>query len=173
VIAKADDALAAATKKVMDRLQDVPKPVSPYAGNTPTMARAIEQSTDGLRGLQDEILQGINDNWGKVQPQGWSKNLDNAMTAWEKGGVKGVAKARLIATDVANAARDFTMLSYPQKKYFDLALAYIYQRDTPSIRTHWERYMLAHLIGGSTTLTPMSCWVWIAKTRCSSTWNQR
>jgi hypothetical protein len=87
-IAAADDALTTATKKVMDSLQDVPRPeASPYAGNTPTMARAIEQQTDGLRDLQDEILRGIDSNWGRVVPQGWSGDLEKAFNSWRRQGL--------------------------------------------------------------------------------------
>ena len=105
------------------RVPDLP---TVYEGNTPTMARVIEQSTDGLHNLQQDILRGIDNNWGRRVPQGWSANLEREFTKWARGAEKGVARARLTAVDVANATRDFTMLSYPQKKYFDLALAYIY-----------------------------------------------
>jgi hypothetical protein len=122
----AEAAPAVSIWDIPDEQLRIPEPPSVYEGGTPTMARAIEQSDDGLRALQQEILQGVDDNWGRVVPQGWSNDLEREFAKWTKGAEKGVAQARLMAVDVANATRDFTMLSYPQKKYFDLALAYIY-----------------------------------------------
>ncbi|MCK5642478.1 MAG: hypothetical protein KAJ19_16850, partial [Gammaproteobacteria bacterium] len=125
--AKVAGEVAEAAVEAPKKFVPAPKPaVSPYAGGTPSMARAVEQQTPGLRDLQKQLLQGVDDNWGRVVPQEWSDELEKAVNVWEKGATKGVGEARLIAVDVANAARDFTMLSYPQKKYFDLLLAYIY-----------------------------------------------
>ena len=101
-------------------------PPPPYAGNTPTMARVLTEQIGGLQQLETRITNGIADNWGKTEDLVLNEGLTNALKVWEKEGRKRVAQARLIATKVADGARDFTMLTYPEKTYFDLALAYVY-----------------------------------------------
>jgi len=101
-------------------------PPPPYAGNTPTLARVLTEQMDGIRQLETRITNGIADNWGKTEDLILNEGLTTALKDWEKEAAQKIAQARLIATKVADGARDFTMLTYPEKTYFDLALAYIY-----------------------------------------------
>jgi hypothetical protein len=103
-----------------------PRPTRPYAGNTPTASRVIQQQKKGIEQLFARIEQGMRDNWGQLEDVVLNRELNNALAAWQKEGVGKIATARLIAANVGDEARKFTLLSYPEKTYMDLALAYIY-----------------------------------------------
>ena len=55
-----------------------------------------------------------------------NEKLTSALKVWERDAKQKIAQARLVATKVGDFWRGRTMLSYPEKTYFDLALAYIY-----------------------------------------------
>ena len=106
--------------------QAVPRPPIPYAGGTPTLARTMTEQLTGINDLRARVLNQLSGIWGQVEPVVIDANIDHAISGWAKTAEKNVAKARLIAANVADEARKFTLLSYPEKTYFDLALAYIY-----------------------------------------------
>ena len=104
----------------------LPKLEVPYAGNTPTPARILHESMPGLEDLLNRIKQGVDTNYGRTAPDGIDPKIARAIEDWTKGAENGVAEARLLASTVADADRKFTMLSYPDKTYLDLALSFVY-----------------------------------------------
>jgi hypothetical protein len=101
-------------------------PTPPPNSGVPSHARALHEQMPGLEQLFNRLKQGVNENWGKVQPTVINRQIDAALAKYAKEANRRFAEARLIAAGVGNAARDFTLLSYPQKTGLDLALAYIY-----------------------------------------------
>ena len=80
----------------------------------------------GLEDLLNRIKQGVDTNYGRTAPDGIDPKIARAIEDWTKGAENGVAEARLLASTVADADRKFTMLSYPDKTYLDLALSFVY-----------------------------------------------
>jgi hypothetical protein len=102
------------------------RPVPPYAGNVPTPQRVLHETAQARRELLGAIEQGLAENWGKLRPAFANRQIEGAIMKWVKAAERGVAEARLLAAGAADAARDFTMLSYPEKRGVDLALAYVF-----------------------------------------------
>src|SRR3990167_11333353 len=119
-------------------------PPPPYAGNTPTLARVLTEQMDGIRQLETRITNGIADNWGKTEDLILNEGLTTALKGWEKEAGKRVAQARLVATNLADFWRNRTMLSYGEKTYFELGLAYIYPYHFWYTRTYanWLRRLV-------------------------------
>jgi len=105
---------------------EIPTVIPPYSGATPTPPRVIHESMDGLNQLFDRLEAGLKDNWGATRPVVVNRGVEGAINKWAKGAEKGVGEARLLAAAVANEARNFTLLAYPEKRNFDLLLSYIY-----------------------------------------------
>jgi hypothetical protein len=68
----------------------------------------------------------IDEKWGQRAPIWMNREIEGALSRWTKEGRSRIAAARLLASNVANEARKFTLHSYAEKRNFDLALAYIY-----------------------------------------------
>jgi hypothetical protein len=102
-------------------------PVPPAAGMAPpSYARSLHEAMPELRKLFDRLRQGIDENWGKVEPAFTNRELEAELAKWTKEGVKRYSEAQLMAAGAGNAARDFTLLNYGQKTGLDLALSYIF-----------------------------------------------
>jgi hypothetical protein len=101
-------------------------PTPPPNSAAPSYARALTEQMQGLEQLFNSLKQGVSENWGRVEPTVINRQIDAAIARYAKEANKRFSEARLIAAGVGNAARDFTLLSYPQKTGLDLALAYIY-----------------------------------------------
>jgi hypothetical protein len=101
-------------------------PTPPPNSAAPSYARALTEQMQGLEQLFNRLKQGVSENWGRVEPTVINRQIDAAIARYAKEANKRFSEARLIAAGVGNAARDFTLLSYPQKTGLDLALAYIY-----------------------------------------------
>ena len=92
----------------------------------PTVPRMVREQQAGLKKLKKRLQDGLKNNWGKTEPILKNEELDKALGDWGAVCAERVAEARLTATSVANATRDFALLNYQDKRYIDLALAYIY-----------------------------------------------
>jgi len=90
------------------------------------MARVLTEQRDGLQGLLNQVLDGVTNNWGKYKPVVYNKRVEKQLTEWAKLAKSQVGEARVLAAAVADEARKFTLLNYPEKTYLDLAMAYIY-----------------------------------------------
>ena len=122
------EALAVIEPELVDPVMPVTtKPKKPYSrGTTPTQARATEENLEGLEQLLTRIADDFEAGFGNTVPVESNPALEKALRNWELDAEEKISEARLIAANVGNAARDFTVLSYPQKTYADLALAYLY-----------------------------------------------
>ena len=104
-----------------------PRPIPAYHGAMPTAPRIVHQQRAGIEALLSDVADGVKAHWGESIPASpLDRARQGALAAWEKAVGKGVAESRVIASAVANAARDFTLLSYPEKRYFDLAGGYVF-----------------------------------------------
>lgn len=114
--------------KTLPDVADVPtiRPTPPYAGETPTQARALTEQREGLQKLFERVTGSVRENWDAQRFTYSNPDIVKAMQEWGKEGTARMAEARTIARKVGEAAKDFTMLSYPEKRNIDLALAYIY-----------------------------------------------
>src|SRR5690606_30880445 len=103
------------------------KPKKPYSrGTTPTQARATDENLAGVEQLFKRISDDFRAGFGDTIPVESNPALEKALRKWELDAEQRMSETRLIAANVGNAARDFTVLSYPQKTYADLALAYLF-----------------------------------------------
>ena len=102
--------------------------VPPLAkGAMPSHARAIQENLPGLEQLSARIEEGLRGNWGSLEAVApWGDEVEAALIPWLKEADGRIAEARLIAEAVAQQARDFTLLLYPEKRNIDLALSYLY-----------------------------------------------
>jgi len=134
------EALAAIEPELVDPVMPLATPKPPYSpGAFPTKARTTAEGMQGLEKLIKQVSDGFERNWGKTQEVIGNPELNKALSDWRKVASRQTAEARLIAANVANAARDFTVLAYPNKTYLDLAAAYIfpYQFWYSRSYTHW------------------------------------
>ncbi len=132
-------AKAGVGETVATKLPAAVKPPVPYAGNMVTPARILHESKQGLEELLTRLKAGAAENWGRTAPTGISRDIERAVAKWAQGAERGVAESRLLAANVADADRAFTLLSYPDKTYLDLAMAFVYPYQFWYSRTyaHW------------------------------------
>ena len=112
-------------------------PLTP--GATPSLSRALHENMGGIEELFDRLKRQAQENWGRLQQITFGPEQSAALQAWRAEGVRRVSEARLVAGQTANAARDFTLLNYQGKTYFDLALGYVFPYHFWYTRTyaHW------------------------------------
>lgn len=108
------------------QLGKAPAPVPPYAGEAATPARAITEQSEGIQDMFRKLSGMVQENWNAKRFTYSNADIAKAVENWGKEGAARVGEARAIARKVGEAAKDFTMLSYPEKRNLDLALAYIY-----------------------------------------------
>jgi hypothetical protein len=123
-------------------------------GEAPTAARAIHDQMEDVGKMRAWMLDDITKNFGKKQVV--DKVTEQALKTAEKELGQKLAETRLISSRVAQANRDFTLLNYGEKSYWDVALAYLYPfhfwyKGTygnwlkripmmPSVLAHYARY---------------------------------
>jgi hypothetical protein len=123
-------------------------------GEAPTAARAIHDQMEDVGKMRAWMLDDITKNFGKKQVV--DKVTEQALKTAEKELSQKLAETRLISSRVAQANRDFTLLNYGEKSYWDVALAYLYPfhfwyKGTygnwlkripmmPSVLAHYARY---------------------------------
>ena len=96
-------------------------------GALPSHARAILENLPGFEQLMGRLENSIRSNWGMTRSvTSLGDEAETALKTWLKTADGRVAEARLLAESVGNAARDFTLLLYPEKRNIDLVLSYIY-----------------------------------------------
>jgi uncharacterized coiled-coil DUF342 family protein len=101
-------------------------PVNPNPEVTPSATRAQLEQLEEYKKLFNRLKKSLDENWGRTEAVAKSPELKAALGKWSKEAKKRIAETRLMASTVANATRDFTLLNYTDKRYFDLALAYIF-----------------------------------------------
>jgi hypothetical protein len=92
-------------------------------GEAPTAARAIHDQMEDVGKIRAWIMDDITKNFGKKQVV--DKVAESALAKAEKELTQKLAENRLISSRVAQANRDFTLLNYGDKSYWDVALAYL------------------------------------------------
>ena len=109
------------------KLEELAKkpPVAPSASNAAGMPRAIVEQADGIEAMLGRLGDEIANRWDTYYPTISNNDIMRELKAFGKTANTRVSEARMIAQLVGNAARDFTLLNYGEKRYFDLALAYI------------------------------------------------
>jgi hypothetical protein len=123
-------------------------------GEMPTAARAIHEQMDGVKEIRQWMMDDIAKNYGKKQLVNGVQ--ESAMKTAERELTQKLAENRLISSRVAQANRDFTLLNYGEKSYWDTALAYLYPyhywykgtytnwmkriAQNPSVLAHYSKY---------------------------------
>jgi hypothetical protein len=123
-------------------------------GEMPTAARAIHEQMDGVKEIRAWMMDDIAKNYGKKQLVNGVQ--ESAMKQAERELTQKLAENRLISSRVAQANRDFTLLNYGEKSYWDTALAYLYPYhywykgtytnwmkrlvQNPSVLAHYSKY---------------------------------
>lgn len=141
--ARATTGTAAATEKVitadnvraawMDEAKEIAEDIRlgeevltpPMTDSLPSYARAASESSDGFSSAVDKIIAQVDERWDNsinVFSPEIEKVLADAPTLVSDR----VGQLQSMAGEVATHARDFGLLDYTQKKYGDLALAYLY-----------------------------------------------
>jgi hypothetical protein len=92
-------------------------------GEAPTAARAIHDQMEDVGKIREWIFGDITKNFGRKQVV--DKVAESALAKAEKELTQKLAENRLISSRVAQANRDFTLLNYGDKSYWDVALAYL------------------------------------------------
>jgi hypothetical protein len=126
----------------------------PTDGEIPTVARAIHDQMPEVSKMRQWMMDDIAKNFGKKAIT--DKVADSALNLAEKELKQKLAETKLISSRVAQANRDFTLLNYGQKSYWDVALAYLYPfhfwyggtygnwmkriAQNPAILGHYARY---------------------------------
>jgi hypothetical protein len=95
----------------------------PTDGEAPTAARAIHDQMEDVSKMRAWIMDDITKNFGKKQVV--NPVQESALKSAEKELTQKLAENRLISSRVAQANRDFTLLNYGDKSYWDVALAYL------------------------------------------------
>lgn len=119
----------------------IPRPNTVHGDGPPTFERVQQESFPAVEELLTKIVNGIEENWGKTRDILQPGPDTEAVKDW-LGMMKGRKKqAQLVSAGVANSARDFTLLNYNDKRYFDLALAYVfpYQYWYSRTYTNWMK----------------------------------
>jgi hypothetical protein len=109
------------------------------SGSAPFPHMAVAAQDDGVRKLLSEFSEIVTERWGDTEDVFINADIKKAINAWAKIGKVRMGEARTMARGIATAARDFTLLSYGEKRYFDLALAYVFPYQFWYSRTyaHW------------------------------------
>jgi hypothetical protein len=126
----------------------------PSDGEMPTAARAIHEQMDDVGKMRQWVMDDITKNFGKKQVT--DKLTEQALQTAQKELTQKLAETRLISSRVAQANRDFTLLNYGDKSYWDVALAYLYPfhfwykgtygnwlkriAQNPAILAHYSKY---------------------------------
>lgn len=96
----------------------------PAHDEAPTMGKVIHEQMDGVKEMRQWVMGDIEKNFGKKGLL--DKASETAMKTLGKELTSKIAETRLISSRVAQEARNFTLLNYGDKTYWDTALAYIY-----------------------------------------------
>lgn len=88
------------------------------------VSRAIFDQKEDVSKMRQWILDDIEKNFGKKQLV--DKSAEKGLQVLERELKGRLAENRLISSRVAQANRDFTLLNYGEKSYWDTALAYLY-----------------------------------------------
>lgn len=134
-----------------NRPRILPKPTD---GEMPSAARVIHDQMDGVSEIRKWIMNDVEQNFGKKQLI--DQASESAMKTLGKELTSKIAETRLISSRVAQEARNFTLLNYGEKSYWDVALGYIYPYHfwygrtyanwlkravtNPAILAHYARY---------------------------------
>jgi hypothetical protein len=93
-------------------------------GGALTDARMLYEQSEGIAEIKKWMLKDIADNFGKKQVV--DPIAEKALKIAEKQLTSRIAETRLISNRVAQESRNFTLLNYGEKSYWDTTLAYLY-----------------------------------------------
>ena len=93
-------------------------------GELPPVSRAIHEQMDSVKEMRKWMMDDITKNFGKKQVV--DKVAETALRSAERELTSKLAETKLISSRVAQANREFTLLNYGDKSYWDTALAYLY-----------------------------------------------
>lgn len=98
----------------------------PYNGGPPTPARVLKESRETWEALFDFLMESTEKHYGRKIPVVYDGKMRAALN--KVAGIAGqrMQEARMVATKVADASRDFALLDYRKRYGFDLALSFIY-----------------------------------------------
>jgi hypothetical protein len=96
----------------------------PTDGELPTVSRAVHEQMEKVGEMRKWVMDDIAANFGKKHLV--DKANEKALKLAERELTQKLAETKLISSRVAQANRDFTLLNYGQKSYWDVALAYLY-----------------------------------------------
>lgn len=127
---------------------------APNDGIAPPASRVVHEQMEDVTKMRKWMMDDINANYGKKQIT--DRVGEQALRLAEKELTQKIAETRLIASRVAQETRNFTLLNYGEKSYWDVALAYLYPYHfwykgtytnwmkrlvtNPSILAHYQRY---------------------------------
>ncbi len=136
-------------RQVFDNMMiEGPRPLAPYAEGTTMMPNVqMRGSFDSIDQLFQRIAGNTERAFGQVTPvEGGSQETAQALKVWEEEARKRMSQARLFAAKRAEADRSFTLLDYPDKKGFDLAMSYIFPYQFWYTRTYqnWMKRVLSN-----------------------------
>lgn len=96
----------------------------PTDGELPPVSRAIHEQMEEVTRMRAWVMDDIGKNFGKKQVA--DKITEGALQKAQKELTQKLAENKLISSRVAQANRDFTLLNYGDKSYWDVALSYLY-----------------------------------------------
>jgi hypothetical protein len=89
-----------------------------------TSSRAVLEQMPDVKEMAKWVMNDIASNFGKKQLV--NEVPEAALKLAEREMKQKLAETKLISSRIAKAERDFTLLNYGEKTYFDVALAYLY-----------------------------------------------
>lgn len=96
----------------------------PTDGELPPVSRAIHEQMEEVTKMRKWVMDDIGKNFGKKQVT--DRLTEGALQKAQKELAQKLAENKLISSRVAQANRDFTLLNYGDKSYWDVALSYLY-----------------------------------------------
>ena len=106
---------------------DVRKLIPPYNPDTmPTASRSIHEMLPTIKTTLETWAKETGARWGEKIPVFADEGIEAALNKWAKTAEQQVGEARYLAKKNGDAARRFTLLSYPEKAGFDMVAGYVF-----------------------------------------------
>lgn len=104
----------------------LPLPPPGSEGTTHSIPAAIYENIEGLRDMKSRISGAMQDNWDAVERFITDDAMRAELDRYKLIAKDRVAESRIITQQVANAAREFTLLDYNKRVGLDLVAGYLY-----------------------------------------------
>jgi len=141
---KWDNATADGSRFVTEIGGQVVELARPYSGEVvSTPAQYYAATATARNNVRRGILEGLQAHWGEQVPVTQS---DVALTKWLEEASGRIAQARATAMQVANHARDFTLLNYANRRGIDVAMGILFPYQYWYSRTYinWMQRLSHH-----------------------------